>query len=313
MNEVASPARFSFDAAGAFKQSPASPPLAERAARSDRASDSDVTTAGASSDVQSVPISALKPGAWLPRTEFDEDALNGLADSIRERGMLQPILARRIEGKPGQYEIIAGERRWRAAQQAGLTAAPVMLRELSDRDAGEISLIENVQREDLNPIEEANGYLNLVESFAYTHADLAKTVGKSRPHIANTLRLLQLTDPVRKLLAEGKITAGHGRALLGASDQQQLASVVIDRGLNVRQTERLAQEGSAPVDRSAAPTARDPNIQAVERSIAQSLGLKARLRPKTDSSGRLTLDYKDKAQLEQVLLRLTGVAETDRV
>lgn len=255
-----------------------------------------------------IPIAALAPGAGQPRRHFDEAALEALAQSIREKGMLQPIVARRIDDQPGRYEIVAGERRWRAAQKAGIAEAPVIVKELSDRDALEIALIENVQREDLNPIEEAGGYQRLIDAFGYTQEDLARAVGKSRPHVANMLRLLTAPQHVRTLLEEGALSAGHVRALLVASDPARLAETVVARGLNVRQTERLVQEG-APAAK-APPTPRDPNVTALERDLANALGLKVGLKPKGKRGGKLVLEYKDLAQLDLLVQRLTGQTPT---
>ena len=268
-------------------------------------SEDTATEAGGARIARLIPIAALSPGAGQPRRQFDEEALDALAQSIRERGMLQPIIARRVEDAPGRYEIVAGERRWRAAQRAGLAEAPVILKEMTDRDALEIALIENVQREDLNPVEEAAGYQNLVDSFGYTQDDLAKAVGKSRPHVANMLRLLGLPEGVRERLAEGAITAGHARALLVAADPERLADVVISRGLNVRQTERLVQEGGMPAaKRQAAP--KDANLAALERDLTDVLGLKAALKPKGKAGGSLVLEYRDLDQLDLLVGRLTG-------
>lgn len=261
--------------------------------------------AGVARLARSIPIAALSPGAGQPRRHFDEEALDALAQSIRERGMLQPIIARRIENAPGRYEIVAGERRWRAAQRAGLAEAPVILRDMTDRDALEIALIENIQREDLNPVEEAAGYQRLVDAFGYTQEDLAKSVGKSRPHVANMLRLLNLPDATRERLASGQITAGHARALLVAKNPDVLAEMVVARGLNVRQTERLVQEGGLP--RQAAPQKpADPNLKAVERDIGDAIGMKVALKPKGRHGGSLVLEYKDLDQLDLLIARLTS-------
>ncbi len=256
---------------------------------------------------RAIPISSLSPGVGQPRRHFDEDALEALAQSIRERGMLQPIIARRRDDAPGQYEIVAGERRWRAAQRAGLAEAPVIVRDMSDRDALEIALIENVQREDLNPIEEAAGYQKLVDAFDYTQEDLAKSVGKSRSHVANMLRLLNLPPDTRERLMRGELTAGHARALLVASDPDALAAQVVARGLNVRQTERLVQDGGLPATRAPAKP-RDPNMAAAERDLSEALGMKAALKPAGKTGGRLTVEYRDADQLELLLARLTGRA-----
>ena len=250
-----------------------------------------------------LPISSLQPGVGQPRRQFDEDALDSLAQSIRERGMLQPIIARRLKEDASSYEIVAGERRWRAAQRAGLGEVPVILRDMTDRDALEIALIENIQREDLNPIEEAAGYQNLVNSFGYTQEDLAKAVGKSRPHVANMMRLLNLPPALRTHVSEGRLSAGHARALLVAQDPEKLAQIVVQRGLNVRQTERLVQEGG--IKAPPKPSTRDPNIMSAEKDLSDALGLKAALQPVGKRGGRLVLHYKDYDQLEFLISRLT--------
>lgn len=250
-----------------------------------------------------LPISSLQPGVGQPRRQFDEDALDALAQSIRERGMLQPIIARRLKEDASSYEIVAGERRWRAAQRAGLGEVPVILRDMTDRDALEIALIENIQREDLNPMEEAAGYQNLVNSFGYTQEDLAKAVGKSRPHVANMMRLLNLPPALRTHVSEGRLSAGHARALLVAKDPEKLAQLVVQRGLNVRQTERLVQEGGIQAPRK--PSTRDPNIMSAEKDLSDALGLKAALQPVGKRGGRLVLHYKDYDQLEFLISRLT--------
>lgn len=261
---------------------------------------------------RAIPIASLQPGAGQPRRNFDDDALDALAQSIRERGMLQPIIARRLEGAPGRYEIVAGERRWRAAQRAGLAEAPVIVREMSDRDALEVALIENIQREDLNPVEEAAGYQRLVDTFDYTQEDLAKAVGKSRPHVANMLRLLNLPESLQKHVADGALSAGHARALLVAAEPERLAAQVMSRGLNVRQTERLVQEGGLPAAAKQAAS-RDPNISAVEKDIADAIGLKATLKPKGKKGGRLVLEYSDPGQLDSVIARLTGRSDAQSI
>ena len=252
---------------------------------------------------RSLPVASLQPGVGQPRRHFNEEALDALAQSIRERGMLQPIIARRLSAELPGYEIIAGERRWRAAQRAGLAEVPVILRDMTDRDALEIALIENIQREDLNPIEEANGYQNLVDSFGYTQEDLAKAVGKSRPHVANMMRLLNLPATLRTYVAEGRLSAGHARALLVAKDPEKLAELVVQRGLNVRQTERLVQEGGMQAPRK--PSSRDPNVVSAEKDLSDALGLKAALQPVGKRGGRLVLHYKDYDQLEFLISRLT--------
>lgn len=185
--------------------------------------------------LRTIPIEALRPGRFQPRRQFDEEAMRALVESIREKGILQPILVRR-HGDEG-WEIVAGERRWRAAQAAGIHVVPVLVQDLDDRAALEIALVENVQRQDLTALEEAEGYQRLIDEFGHRQEDLAQAVGKSRSHIANTIRLLQLPIDVRRLLQDGALTAGHARALLGAEQAGELARRVVDLGLNVRQTE----------------------------------------------------------------------------
>src|SRR5499425_2989766 len=189
-----------------------------------------------------VPIEFLRPNPRNPRRLFAEAELDELAASIRERGIIQPILVRTVRGTPDAYEIIAGERRWRAAQRAGVHEVPIILLEVGDREALELAIIENVQRTDLNPLEEAMGYEALASEFHYGQDEIAKVVGKSRPHVANTLRLMKLPDLVKSYLSENKISAGHARALLGQPDPEALARAVVDQGLNVRQLEALTQE-----------------------------------------------------------------------
>src|SRR5213082_882690 len=188
-----------------------------------------------------VPIEFLKPNPRNPRHVFADTELDELAASIRERGIIQPILVRTVRGAIDQYEIVAGERRWRAAQRAGLHDVPVILLEVSDREALELAIIENVQRADLNPLEEANGYQSLAEEFSYSQDEIAKIVGKSRPHVANTLRLLKLSDAVKAYIHAGKLTAGHARLLVGQPNAEEFAEQIVSRGLNVRQVEAWAR------------------------------------------------------------------------
>src|SRR5262249_11372188 len=191
-------------------------------------------TGGDGGAVREVAIELVRPGAFQPRRRFDEVELEALAQSVREKGVLQPLLVRPVDEADVAFELIAGERRWRAAQRAGLHRVPVLVRALADAEAMEIALIENLQREDLNALEEAEAYRRLMQEFGRTQANLAESVGKSRSHVANTLRLLGLPDIVRKRLEEGALTAGHARALLGADDPAELAAEIIRRGLNVR-------------------------------------------------------------------------------
>jgi ParB family chromosome partitioning protein len=202
-----------------------------------------------------VPIEFVRPGRFQPRRHFDEEAMEALVASIREKGVLQPLLVRRHPNAGNMYEIIAGERRWRAAQAAALHEIPVVIREFSDRDALEIALVENIQRQDLSPLEEAEGYKRLMEEFNHTQEELAKAVGKSRSHVANMLRLLALPDPVKNLVEEGTLSAGHARALINVENAVAVAEEVVRLGLNVRQTEQLAQSAKPPRRPPSSPSA----------------------------------------------------------
>src|SRR5262245_18366494 len=224
-----------------------------------------------------VPIEFLRPNPRNPRRLFAEAELDELAASIRERGIIQPILVRTVRGTPDAYEIIAGERRWRAAQRAGLHEVPIILLEVGDREALELAIIENVQRTDLNPLEEGLGYQALIDEFKYAQDDVAKIVGKSRPHVTNTLRLLKLPDSVKAFLSESKISAGHARALLGQPDPEALARIVVEKGLNVRQLEALTQDRATQAGKALkkirARIEKDTDTMALEKRLADALGL----------------------------------------
>ncbi|MFN4088839.1 MAG: ParB/RepB/Spo0J family partition protein [Alphaproteobacteria bacterium] len=256
---------------------------------------------------RTVPVDLLRPGTFQPRRRFDEEAIEALAQSIREKGVLQPILVRRPADGSDGYEIVAGERRWRASQRAQLHEVPVILRDLTDQDALEIALVENVQRESLSPIEEAEGYNRLIADFAYTQDQLAKTVGKSRSHIANTLRLLGLPGSVRELLEKGAISAGHARALLGAANPAVLAAQVVARGLSVRATERLAQGAKALAAGRAPARAKTTDTVALERDLGDLLGLRVRINW-DGKAGTVTLRFVDLDQFDGLLARLKGEA-----
>jgi ParB family chromosome partitioning protein len=256
-----------------------------------------------------VPIELVHPGPFQPRHNFDDEQLQALAESIRANGILQPILVRRHPQTPNAFEIVAGERRWRAAQIAQLHEVPVLIRELGDREALELAIVENVQRQDLSALEEAEGYRRLLEEFGNTQEDLAKHVGKSRSHIANTLRLLNLPEGVKLLLEQGKLTAGHARALLNAGDPVALAEKVVAKGLNVRQAERLVQGARVPaakvsaVAKPAAPV-KDADTAALERDLSALLGLKVTISFQ-GQGGSLTIHYQTLEQLDDVLQRLS--------
>ena len=249
-----------------------------------------------------VSLDLLRPGRFQPRRRFGQEEMDSLEASIREKGVIQPILVRKTNDQA--YEIIAGERRWRAAQRAGLHELPVVVRELTDREALEIALVENVQRADLSPIEEALGYQRLMTEFDHTQEQLSKVVGKSRSHVANLLRLLDLPPGVKTLLDGGKITAGHARALLGAEDAETLARQVVSRNLNVRQTERLTQLGKKRNARKQTLSAKDTDTLALERELSAILGLKVTLKP-SGKAGDLTVRYESLEQLDDVVQRLS--------
>jgi len=258
---------------------------------------------------KTIPIEHLRPGRYQPRRHFDEASVQSLADSIKAQGILQPILVRRHPERPNEFEIVAGERRWRAAQIAKLHEVPVVIRDLTDAQSLELAIIENVQRQDLTPLEEAEGYRRLIEEFQNTQEDLGRALGKSRSHIANTLRLLTLPEGVKILLGEGQLTAGHARALIGCDDAESLATQIIAKGLNVRQAERLVQDAKAG---AAAPRkakkhgetdAKDTNTLALERDLTALLGLKVSINFQ-GSGGSLTIHYKTLEQLDDVLHRL---------
>jgi ParB family chromosome partitioning protein len=252
--------------------------------------------------VREVAIELIRPGAFQPRRHFDEAELEALAQSVREKGVLQPLLVRPVDEAEAAFELIAGERRWRAAQRAGLHQVPVLVRTLGDIEALEIALIENLQREDLTAIEEAEAYKRLIDQFGRTQAALADAVGKSRSHVANTLRLLGLPEAVRRRLEEGALSAGHARALLAAEDPAALAAEIIRRGLNVRVTEQLVKRRAAP--RRAKPRqARDADTAALEHDLTQALGVRVTIAGKA-RGGALTLHYTNLDQLDRLLALL---------
>ena len=253
---------------------------------------------------RTVPTAFLRPNKFQPRKTFAEGDLNDLIASVKDKGILQPLLVRPVAGEPNAYEIVAGERRWRAAQAAKLHEVPVIVRELTDGQALEFAIIENVQRADLNAIEEGLAYQELMERFSYTQEKLADAVGKSRPHVANTLRLLKLPEPVRALVRDGKLTPGAARTLIGDPDAEARALEIVAGGLNVRQAEQRSKDkksGPKPVHR---PAVDDPNIKALELSIANILGLKVQIVDKNGEAGEVRIAYKTLEQLDDLILRL---------
>lgn len=256
-------------------------------------------------------VDQLQPGKFQPRKNFDEAELATLAASVEKSGILQPLLVRPVAGDDGQFEIIAGERRWRAAQKAKLHQVPVIVQDITDVTALEIGIIENVQRSDLNPIEEAEGYQRLIDDFAYTQAELAETIGKSRSHIANLLRLTGAPDAVRKALVEGTISMGHARALLGVSNAAALVKKIQVEGLSVRAVEALAnsdKDGSRPRAKGApAVEPKNADTRALEKTITDNLGLRVSIEDKGDNKGGFVrVDYKSLDQLDALVTKLIG-------
>jgi ParB family chromosome partitioning protein len=258
---------------------------------------------------QSLPVEFLAPSPFQPRRIFNEDDISELTASVRERGVLQPILVRPNPTQQNHYEIVAGERRWRAAQAARLHEVPVIIRDLSDEGVLEIALVENIQRADLNPLEEASGYQRLIDEFSHTQESLAKVVGKSRSHVANTLRLLTLPEPVRHLLDKGILSAGHGRALVGAADPARLAAKIAKSGLNVRQTEAMVRKEKSPAKYAhAAAPKNNPDTTSLEQTVSDLLGLKVNIEFRGENAGgKVVVHYRDLDQLDEIIRRLGQV------
>jgi ParB family transcriptional regulator, chromosome partitioning protein len=258
---------------------------------------------------KTVPIEFIRPNAKQPRRNFDPEQIESLVASVRERGILQPILVRRDPNNPAQYEIVAGERRWRAAQRARLHEIPVIVKDLTDQDALEIALVENIQRQDLNPLEEAEGYRRLVDEFSHTQDAISRAVGKSRSHVANMMRLLNLPDAVKRMLVTGDLTMGHARALLNAKDAATLAHRIVKQGLNVRQAEKLVAREAAPPRPGVPPAAeKDPNTAALETDLSELLGLKVSIKFR-GAGGELVVHYQTLDQLDEVLHRLKSTGQ----
>ena len=251
------------------------------------------------------PIEFVKANPRNPRRNFSDEELGELADSIRQRGIIQPIVVRAIKGTNDQFEIVAGERRWRAAQRAGLHEVPIITVEVTDAEALELAIIENVQRADLNPLEEAMGYQSLIDQYNHNQSDVAKFVGKSRSHVANTLRLMQLPDSVKALINSGQLTAGHARALVGQPNADELARDIVSRGLNVRQVEALTQpkDGKGPAKAGKGKSRKDADTMALERRVSDALGLNVTIEHR-GKGGVVHISYGDLEQMEEVLRRL---------
>jgi ParB family transcriptional regulator, chromosome partitioning protein len=254
-----------------------------------------------------VPIEFLKANPRNPRRTFSDAELGELADSIKQRGVIQPIVVRPVKGAQDRYEIVAGERRWRASQIAGLHEVPIVPVEVSDADALEIMIIENVQREDLNAMEEAQGYHALADEFKHSQEEIAKTVGKSRSHVANMMRLTKLPAEVQAYIAKGDLSAGHARALIGVPDPLAAAKRIVEEGLNVRQTEALAHEEGVPVRKAqkarGAAKEKDPDTIALEKRVSDALGLTVSVNHR-DPGGTVQISYRNLEQLDEVMRRL---------
>ena len=249
-------------------------------------------------DANFVATESLMPGRYQPRTEFDGEALQALADSIKEKGVLQPLLVRKSGDK---YEIIAGERRWRAAKMAGLDKLPVIEKDLSDREVLEVALVENLLRENLSAIEEAEGFQRLIDEFSHTQEALAQIVGKSRSHVANTLRLLTLPVSVQELVKNGKLSAGHARCLVGLENAEKLAQTIISKDLNVRQVEELVNKQKQPAREKTAKPARDADLEQIEKDLVKKLGLRIKISPSKSGGGKVVLAYGSVAELDMIL------------
>ncbi len=289
------------------------------AAAPDRKPDGKPATPGAPDrpgpGIQRLPIGDLRAGRFQPRRRFDEAELGALAASIGEKGVLQPVLVRRHPEEAGCWELVAGERRWLAAQRAGLREIPAIVHDLSDKEALEAAIVENVQRQDLTPLEEAGGYRRLIAEFGYTQEALAKIVGKSRSHVANSLRLLALSDGAKALLDSGALSAGHARALLSAADPDALAQKIAADGLSVRQAEALARNDRTPTGRpkppkqsagrASASAGKDADTLALERELEDRLGLKVAIDHK-GPGGQVGIRYASLEQLDDLLSRLLG-------
>ena len=253
-----------------------------------------------------VPIGLIERSPRNPRRDFRGEELQELAASLTRHGIVQPIVVRPLEGAGERYEIIAGERRWRAAQLAGLHEVPVTVLDVSEREALELAIVENVQRTDLNPVEEARGYQALIEEYEYSQADLGETIGKSRVHVTNTLRLLKLPPAVLQMLEAGTLSAGHGRALLGAADPARLAKLIAAKGLSVREAERMAQAPGPPRAKAkgGAAKARSADVAALEKELTNQIGMKVEIVDDGEGRGRLTVLYRSLEQLDLICRRI---------
>jgi ParB family transcriptional regulator, chromosome partitioning protein len=259
-----------------------------------------------STDHRTIPIEQIRRNPRNPRRHFSDDELSDLAQSIREHGVVQPVVVRPDPQHPDYWELIAGERRWHAAQRAGLTKVPVVIRDVDDRVALELAIIENVQRSDLNPVEEAAGYQQLIDNHGYTQADLANVIGKSRSHVANTLRLLKLPDNVRNMIIDGRLSAGHARALITADNPEALAELIVRDGLSVRQAEALAQaegKGDSEPKLEKTQAEKDADTKALEKLLSDVMGMRVAINHR-EKGGEVRIRYSSLEQLDEVCRRL---------
>ena len=254
---------------------------------------------------QAVPVENLVANRYQPRQRFDRDELQALTESVKANGILMPILVRRL-GDGKNYEIVAGERRWRAAQEAQLYEVPVVVKELDDKQALEMALVENIQRQDLTPLEEAGGYRRLTKDFGHTQEDVAQVSGKSRSHVANMLRLLELPETIKNMLEDGRLTVGHARALLSAERPESLAERVVGQGLNVRQTEFLVKQprNTATYKMVSAGSSEDPDTRALERQLSDKIGLRVKIKHNGER-GEVRIGFESLDQFDDILKRLS--------
>jgi ParB family chromosome partitioning protein len=269
----------------------------------------EVTPRADDASATELDIDLLEPNPDQPRKRFEPEELEALAQSVREKGVIQPLIVRADPAKPGRFQIVAGERRWRAAQMAGRPRVPVVVRDFDDSEVLEVAILENVQRADLNPIEEAAGYQQLIERFSHTQEKIAQVVGKSRSHIANCLRLLALPEDVKALTRSGQLSAGHARAVLTTRDPSALARRVVAQGLSVRETEAEARKETESKPRAAKRASGDADTRALEADLAATLGMPVRIAHAADGSGSLTIRYRTLDDLDR-LCGLVGRAET---
>lgn len=252
-----------------------------------------------SAGIAMIKTEDLHPSPYQPRKEFNQEALNALVQSVKEKGVLQPLIVRKSGDK---YEIIAGERRWRAAKLAGIAEVPVIEKELTNQEVLEVALVENLLRENLSVIEEAEGFDRLIREFAHTHDALSKVVGKSRSYITNTIRLLSLPESVKNMIKENKLTAGHARTLVGLENAENVAQKIVDKGLTVRQTEELVNNIKNNINQTPTPKKKkDPNLKELERDLTKKTGMKIKINAQTAEKGKISIEYKNPAELNSIL------------